>query len=1193
MLVFFWGAIVFAQDKSGNADKDRQLREEILAVYKSKGEQGLLDFFRKKKDKISNKFIVDFADAGLKERKEEWLRVCEIIAEEKGDEKTLADVLYQTGEYFRLTSDNKKAGDYYERAFSIYENINDVVGQGNVYLTKGRVYNIIGEYSKALEMFDKAQPFFEKAEDFSGQGNVYFEKGVIYFNTGKTSRAIEFYDKALASFKKINNSVGEGNVYKVKGDIYLYSSDYSKAMELYDKALLLFNKAKHFLGLGNVYRRKGEIYYYTGNYSGALGMYDKALSFYEKIGYIIGQGNVYWNKGNIYLHTKESRYAMESYDKALSLFKKANDPLGQGNVYKKKGDIYFGTGDNARALEMYNKALIFFEKVGDPLSIGNANRSKGYIYFLKYDYSKAMELYDKALYSLNIVNDFIGLGNVYLFKGELFMRTGDNLEAFKMLSRALDFFKKAKEPIGQAHVYKFKGEIYFRFGDFSKANEIFDKALPLFFILGQLNGIANTLHRKGDFYYVEGNYSKAKESYKKSLDLYKKLENPVGQGNVYLSMGNVYLKEDNNKEAMEMYDKALNFYENIEEFGSQANVYVSKGYLYFKNRDYPGAIDKYNKALALFEKIGEIESFAFTLHRKAKCFIKQKKKPEALTLLENATSLLEKVRSQSPVSEIKMTFMEFAYEDYEETVLFMLENKYYDKGFKYAEAMRTRVFLDQMSEGLVPLEKGLKPRLKEKRDKLVGKLSFLSKEIHKTEVKEKKKLEQLKREHGKVENEFEELLIKIRLENPLYASVRYPQPVAVRELQKKVLKKGETLVQYFISPDKTYAFLVSKKRLKVVPLEVKEEQVESYVNRMLLAMKGNIEVDMKTYGRILYRELFKPVEAKLKGSRDIIIIPHSHLEKIPFESFVTGEDKSGQPVFLLEKYRIKYIQSASLLSILRKHYQRNRETNNFIGFGDPVYDYENFKQGQPEQGSMKTFATESIFSREDTRSDTKEKSLSSGPPVSSVAVEDEIKEIFRSRYARAGGLMNRLQGSGEEVKTIAELFRNKNQMSVVFLREEATEENARAANLKDFDFIHFACHGLLNDDFQSLVLSQLPPDKSQQDGYFTLNEIMNCDYNAKLVVLSGCKTGSGKMYKGEGVTGLTRAVMYAGTPAVIASLWKVDDTATKELMINFYRNMLEKDMGKVEALRQAKLEMIKEKKYASPLFWSAFVLYGE
>jgi CHAT domain-containing protein len=189
--------------------------------------------------------------------------------------------------------------------------------------------------------------------------------------------------------------------------------------------------------------------------------------------------------------------------------------------------------------------------------------------------------------------------------------------------------------------------------------------------------------------------------------------------------------------------------------------------------------------------------------------------------------------------------------------------------------------------------------------------------------------------------------------------------------------------------------------------------------------------------------------------------------------------------------------------------------------------------------------------------------------------------------------MDRLPNSGEEIQTIAHLFEKESLKTVVYLREQATEDNARAANMKDFDYIHFSCHGLLSDDFQSLVLSQLPPGKSKEDGYFTLNEIMNCDYNAQLVVLSACETGSGKMYKGEGVTGLTRAVMYAGTPAVVASLWKVDDIATKELMVNFYRDMLEKNMDKVEALRQAKLELLKNENYSNPLFWSAFVMYGE
>ena len=85
--------------------------------------------------------------------------------------------------------------------------------------------------------------------------------------------------------------------------------------------------------------------------------------------------------------------------------------------------------------------------------------------------------------------------------------------------------------------------------------------------------------------------------------------------------------------------------------------------------------------------------------------------------------------------------------------------------------------------------------------------------------------------------------------------------------------------------------------------------------------------------------------------------------------------------------------------------------------------------------------------------------------------------------------------------------------------------------------------------------------------------------------------GTGKQKKG--VTGLPRAAMYAGTPAVVASLWDVDNKATKELMVNFYKNILEKYLDKAKALRQAKLEMIKNEKYRSPLFWSAFVMYGE
>jgi CHAT domain-containing protein len=205
------------------------------------------------------------------------------------------------------------------------------------------------------------------------------------------------------------------------------------------------------------------------------------------------------------------------------------------------------------------------------------------------------------------------------------------------------------------------------------------------------------------------------------------------------------------------------------------------------------------------------------------------------------------------------------------------------------------------------------------------------------------------------------------------------------------------------------------------------------VQRYLQAIKGNNARDMMKYGSLLYEKLFKPLEKYLKKNREIIIVPSGSLETIPFESLIVSKKNPEHPVYLLGKYRLKYVQGATLLSILRKYYTNNTNTGasaaqSFIGFGDPVYDYENFKQGKPEQGSMKILATEStegtesFFSHEDTRSDTKGKTPSSVPSVSSVAIEDEIKEIHRNRYARAGGIMDRLPYSGEEIQSIARLF---------------------------------------------------------------------------------------------------------------------------------------------------------------------------
>jgi CHAT domain-containing protein len=105
-------------------------------------------------------------------------------------------------------------------------------------------------------------------------------------------------------------------------------------------------------------------------------------------------------------------------------------------------------------------------------------------------------------------------------------------------------------------------------------------------------------------------------------------------------------------------------------------------------------------------------------------------------------------------------------------------------------------------------------------------------------------------------------------------------------------------------------------------------------------------------------------------------------------------------------------------------------------------------------------------------------------------------------------------------------------------------------------------------------------------------EIFNLKLNAELVVLSACETGLGKEVRGEGLIGLTRAFLYAGTPSVAVSLWKVEDRSTAELMARFYRH-LKDGRTKAGALRQAQLDLIGDKKFAHPYYWAPFVLVGE
>ena len=152
-------------------------------------------------------------------------------------------------------------------------------------------------------------------------------------------------------------------------------------------------------------------------------------------------------------------------------------------------------------------------------------------------------------------------------------------------------------------------------------------------------------------------------------------------------------------------------------------------------------------------------------------------------------------------------------------------------------------------------------------------------------------------------------------------------------------------------------------------------------------------------------------------------------------------------------------------------------------------------------------------------------------------------------------------------------------------------------DLNRYRIIHFATHSFLDSvhpELSGIALSMLDHQGRPQNGFLRAHEVFNLKLGAELVVLSGCRTGLGKEVKGEGLYGMTRGFMYAGSKRVLVSLWDVQDQATARLMSDFYRGLIgPKQYSAAAALRAAQIAIWREGRLQAPYYWAGFVLQGE
>jgi hypothetical protein len=330
-----------------------------------------------------------------------------------------------------------------------------------------------------------------------------------------------------------------------------------------------------------------------------------------------------------------------------------------------------------------------------------------------------------------------------------------------------------------------------------------------------------------------------------------------------------------------------------------------------------------------------------------------------------------------------------------------------------------------------------------------------------------------------------------------------------------------------------------------------------------------------------------PVAGQL-GKKRLLIVAEGALQYVPFGALpmpvVRGQlsvvssnrQRTTDYTPLVVEHEVVSLPSASVLAVLRRELAgRNPAPKAVAVLADPVF--------AQDDGRVKRLKAEKKPTEQPM------KPGETGTPVSEL--ERSAREVG---VADVGGRFPRLPFSRQEAEEIVALAPAGQWMKAVdFTANKAT---ATSSELGQYRIVHFATHGLLNSEHPELsgiVLSRVDEERKSQDGFLRLHEVYNLDLPAELVVLSACQTALGKEIKGEGLVGLTRGFMYAGAARVVASLWRVDDEATTELMKRFYQGMLREGQRPVAALRAAQVSLWKEKRWRTPYYWAAFVLQGE
>lgn len=605
-------------------------------------------------------------------------------------------------------------------------------------------------------------------------------------------------------------------------------------------------------------------------------------------------------------------------------------------------------------------------------------------------------------------------------------------------------------------------------------------------------------------------------------------EYTLSYGEKHPDIANVLNVLGNLKKSSDAYDTALVLFQQ----GLQANL---KNFTPTSVSHIPALIDYYNGNYLLYSLMYKAQTL------EAKHFGKTLRFTDLSLALDHLTAcdaLIDKLRQQITHEADKISLGVVANEVYADGVRIAthmsevaLSNRksYRAKAFYFAEKSKSAVLLDAISDVKAKAFAGIPAELLDEEQHLKNSIALCTQKLSQKPSQEEET--KLRETLFILNRQYQNFISKLEERYPEYFNLKFNTTTPSPADLQKVIDDKTALLSYFIDDSKpSQESMLYIFCIRKKKLHITTHGLAKDFNKQLTGFRNSIYYsDQKTLNEVGYRLGKLLLPSLKKSTTNLVIFPTGRLGIIPFESLLTKRAKEEVRVpYLLRKYAIRYEFSASL-ALQKKAVERLTSPSIFLC-----------------------------------------------APVT---------------FAEIDNLTN-LPGTEQEVKAIGGLFENQVASQKIVTHAEASEGMVKSGELKNYNFLHFATHGIVDEVNPELSRIFLHKSAAQEDGYLFSGEIYNLQLNASLVTLSACQTGLGKISKGEGVIGLSRALIYAGAKNIIVSYWSVADQSTAELMTNFYKELVNNRSALSSALQKVKLDMLNGKAYAAPYYWAPFVLIG-